>query len=91
VSVLQIAGWHIETEFHEDDVHTRAATLLRLPDGTELTAHGHAKRNSADPAQPRIGEEIAAARSLSDLAHQLLDKAAGEIEATTHQPVHLSG
>jgi hypothetical protein len=86
---MQIAGWHIELEFDEDDTHTKAAALLRLPDGSELRAHGHAKRNPQDPAQARIGEEIAGARALSALAHQLLDKAAAEIEATTQQPAHL--
>jgi hypothetical protein len=86
---MQVAGWHIELEFSEDDVLTKSAALLRLPDGTELRAHGHARRNPQDPAQARIGEEIAGARALSALAHQLIDKAADEIEATTHQPAHL--
>jgi hypothetical protein len=30
------------------------------------------------------------ARALSDLGHQLLEAAAGDIEQITHQPVHLS-
>jgi hypothetical protein len=38
----------------------------------------------------QIGEEIAAARALSDLAHQLLNDAAGHIETITHQRAHLS-
>jgi hypothetical protein len=38
----------------------------------------------------QIGEEIAAARALSDLAHQLLSDAAGQIEGITHQRAHLS-
>jgi Domain of unknown function (DUF1876) len=85
-------GWHIEVEFDEDesDTHTRAAVLVRLPDGSELRTRGHAKRNPADPAQPRIGEEIAAARALADLVHALLDKAAGEIEDVTHKPADLT-
>jgi hypothetical protein len=89
VVVVQTVGWHVEIEFQEDDVHTNAAALLRLPDGTELRSRGHAKRNPADPAQPRIGEEIAAARALSALVHRLLDKAADEIEEATHKPAHL--
>ncbi|MFW6034608.1 MAG: dsRBD fold-containing protein [bacterium] len=36
-----------------------------------------------------MGEEVASARALSDLVHQLLDKAAGEIEEVTHEPTHL--
>jgi hypothetical protein len=88
---MQVTGWHVEIEFQEDESRTRAAALLRLPDGAELRAHGHAKRNAQDPAQARIGEEIAGARALSSLTHQLLDKAAGEIEAETHKPAHLTG
>jgi Domain of unknown function (DUF1876) len=83
-------GWNVEVQFEEDESLTSAAGLLKLPDGTELQSRGQARRNPADPAQPRIGEEIAAARALSDLVHQLLDKAAAEIEDVTHKPAHLS-
>jgi hypothetical protein len=83
---MPTTGWHIDVEFDEDDTRTRAALLLRLPDGSELRARGHAMRNPSDDPQPRIGEEIAAARALSELTHQLLDKAAHEISAVTHEP-----
>jgi hypothetical protein len=88
---MPAVGWHIEIEFDEDDKHTKAALLLRLPDGAELRARGHAMRNPADQPQPRIGEEIAAARALSDLTHQLLEKAATEISEVTHRPATVSG
>ena len=55
-----------------------------------ITYCSHAKRNPADEPQPRIGEEIAAARALADLTHQLLDKAAGEISAVTHRSATIS-
>jgi hypothetical protein len=87
---MQTVGWHIEVEFDEDETNTRSALLLRLPDGAELRSHGHAKRNPADQPQPRIGEEIAAARALADLTHQLLEKAAGEISEVTHRPASIS-
>ena len=87
---MQTADWNIEVAFDEDDSHTKAALMLRLPDGSELRARGHAHRNPADQPQPRIGEEIATARALADLTHQLLDKAAGEISAVTHRPATVS-
>jgi len=87
---MQPTGWNVELQFEEDESLTSAAAMLRLEDGTELQARGQARRNPADPAQPQIGEEIAAARALSDLVHQLLDKAASEIEDVTHKPAHLS-
>jgi hypothetical protein len=82
-------SWSIEVTFEEDDVRTDATARLRLPDGAEISADGHARRNPADPARPKIGEEIATARALSDLVHQLLDKAATEIEEVTDEPAHL--
>jgi hypothetical protein len=85
------AGWNVEIQFEEDESLTTAASLLQLPEGTALQGRGQARRNPADPAQPQIGEEIAAARALSDLVHQLLDKAAAEIEDVTHKPAHLTG
>lgn len=84
-----MAEWQIDLTFDEDDVRTDATARLRLPDGTEFRAQGHARRNPSDPARPKIGEEVASARALSDLVHQLLDKAAGEIEEVTHEPTHL--
>jgi hypothetical protein len=87
---MHTVGWHVEIDFDEDDTHTNATLLLRLPDGVELRSRGHAKRNPSDEPQPRIGEEIAAARALADLTHQLLEKAAGEISEVTHRPATIS-
>ncbi|GLW50187.1 hypothetical protein Stsp02_58480 [Streptomyces sp. NBRC 14336] len=84
-------GWHVDMEFSEDERHTRAAAMVRLPDGTEVRAQGHASRHHTDQNQPRVGEEIAGARALNELAMQLLTKAHGEIDAVsgrTSHPIH---
>lgn len=81
--------WHIDVTIDEDDTRTDATATLQLPDGGELQSRGHARRNPADPSKPRIGEEIATARALSGMVHNLLDRAAGEIEDVTHKPAHL--
>ncbi|MCB5911542.1 DUF1876 domain-containing protein [Streptomyces pinistramenti] len=73
-------GWHVEMEFEEDTHRTRAAALVRLPDGREVRAHGYASRHPVDSYQPRIGEEIAAARALNELAMKMLTKAHEEID-----------
>lgn len=86
----RIAGWQIEMEFLEDGSDTRAAAVLRLGDGSELRARGQAKRHPSDPEQQLVGEEIAAARALNDLARQLLEKASTEITKTTHHEAHLT-
>jgi hypothetical protein len=75
-------------EFLEDDQHTRAVALVRLPDGTEVRAHGQASRHRIDANQPRVGEEIAGARALNELAMQLLSKAHGEIDAQSGRISH---
>ncbi|MBH5333597.1 DUF1876 domain-containing protein [Streptomyces pactum] len=85
-----IVGCNIEMEFHEMDAKTEAAVRVRLHDGTELKAHGVTHRHPDDPAQQRVGEEIAAARALNDLSKQLLDKAGVDIEEVTHLHAHLS-
>ena len=73
-------GWHIELEFEEDNHRTRAAALVRLPDGNEVRAHGYASRHPSDTQQPRVGEEIAGARAMNELAMNLLTKAHDEID-----------
>ncbi|GAB2882639.1 DUF1876 domain-containing protein [Streptomyces deserti] len=85
-------GWHVELEFKEDDQHTKAVALVRLPDGSEVRAHGHATRHRTDANQPRVGEEIAGARALNELAMRLLTKAHDEIDQAsgrTSHPIHI--
>ncbi|WP_093777120.1 DUF1876 domain-containing protein [Streptomyces sp. yr375] len=87
-AVRTAVGWHVELEFEEDDRHTRAVALVRLPDGTEVRAHGHASRHNVDANQPRVGEEIAAARALNEIAMNLLTKAHGEIDDASGRTSH---
>ncbi|NLU70845.1 DUF1876 domain-containing protein [Streptomyces sp. HNM0574] len=85
-----IVGWHIEMEFQEIGHRTECAAMVRLQDGTEMRARGEAIRHPDDQEQPRVGEELAAARCLNDLAHQLMNKAGSEIEEVTHLKAHLA-
>lgn len=85
-----VIDWHIDMEFREADGETQAAVSLRLRDGTELRARGTAHRNPADPEQPQVGEEVAAARALDNLAHQLRSRAGAQIEEVTHEPARLT-
>jgi hypothetical protein len=75
----------IEINFDEDGVHTvaRASIVLR---GARFTASGRASRNPADAKLPIVGEELAAARALSDLAHQLIEAAAAAISEHEGRP-----
>ncbi|MFJ1752848.1 DUF1876 domain-containing protein [Kitasatospora sp. NPDC088134] len=82
-----LVGWHIEMEFAEDGDRTRAAALVRLSDGTELRGHGSSTRHHDDRPQLRVGEEVAGARALNDLAMQLLTKAQEEVARPTAAPM----
>lgn len=74
-----LVGWHIETEFEETGDRTRSVALLRLSDGTEIRGHGSCRRHRSDAPQSRVGEEVAGARALNDLAGQLMEKAEKEL------------
>ncbi|HET9091733.1 MAG TPA: DUF1876 domain-containing protein [Acidimicrobiales bacterium] len=80
--------WTVEIYFTEDENRTRADA--RLSTGTrEIDGWGRSKRSPTDPDVPSIGEELAAARALSDLAHHLLHEAAEAIEDFEGRPVLL--
>lgn len=74
---------------HHDERRTRAEARLHTPDRIGLTGSGQARRNPGDPEVPEIGDELAVSRALSDLAHRLLDAAAGDIEQITRKGAHL--
>ena len=80
----------IEISFEEDSTHTeaRASIVLR---GATFTGWGRARRNPIDTNVPMIGEELATARALSDLAHKLVDAAAEAISGREGQPARLQG
>jgi hypothetical protein len=74
--------------FDEDDKHTEARVTLHLRD-YQLTGFGQAQRHPHDPNVPAVGEELAVARALSDLSHQLLDLATYQIEKREGHPIHV--
>jgi hypothetical protein len=78
--------WTVQLTLDEEDDDTRADAALSLDPAMELRGRGVSRRNPRDESEPKIGDELAAARALSDLAHQLLAAAANDIEAKTHVP-----
>jgi Domain of unknown function (DUF1876) len=83
--------WTVEIEIEETpEGHTEAKALL--PVGTRrFGGWGRARRNPPDPETPRVGEELAVARALSDLAHNLIDEAAQAIEKHEGRPARVHG
>jgi hypothetical protein len=66
-----------------DSVKTHAEARLNNDNENALRGWGNARKNPIDRDVPQIGDELAAARALSDLAHRLLHVAAADIEAST--------
>lgn len=81
--------WNVEISIDEHENRTRAEARLVRPDGSHLRATGTARLNPHDANVPEIGDELAAARALSELAHRLLHTAADDIESVTAQPAYL--
>jgi len=82
--------WTVRIDIGEHGSTTRATAHLQTADRTSLTGTGAAHLNPADPNVPEIGDELAAARALSQLAHALLDAAAEDISGVVHQKVALT-
>lgn len=83
-------NWRVEISFTEDGDRTRADAVLELAT-QRFHSFGQAKRAPQDPRVPVVGQDLAAARALSDLAHELLDAAAARIESPDGRPVALRG
>ena len=81
--------WSVALTVQEHEGQTRAEARLDLGDDAHLLGHGTARRNPSDPNVLEIGEKIAVARALSDIAHMLLGSAAAQLEDATHQEAHL--
>ncbi len=83
-------SWSVHITFTEAGDRTRADAVLELA-SQRFHGFGQAKRAPEDPNVPVIGQDLAAARALSELSHQLLHAAAERIEASEGHPVKLHG
>jgi hypothetical protein len=79
----------VELRFVEDDTRTQAWATLRTPDRT-FTGTGEARRNPVDDNVPLVGEELAAARALIDLADHLRSSAGELMQRGEHPAGHLA-
>lgn len=82
--------WTVEVLLEETPDETEAKALLAAGD-VQVGGWGRARRNPADPEVPKVGEELATARALNDLAHKLLDAASHEIERFSGGRVDVHG
>ncbi|WP_267243828.1 DUF1876 domain-containing protein [Streptomyces sp. PR69] len=82
--------WNIDLSFEEDGTRTACKASLSGPEAPAVQGMGVARRNPADTPDAKIGEELAAARACSELAHQLVGQAAADVESHTHRPADLT-
>jgi hypothetical protein len=78
--------WQLDVSIDAHEERTRAKVQLSWR-GNELVGVGLAHLNPDDEPVVEIGDELAVARALSDLANQLFALTASDIEASTHKPV----
>lgn len=78
--------WTVAIEMDEHDGHTRAKARLGWRDQTAVGI-GMARLNLDDRNVADIGDELAAARALADLARRMMAATIHDIEAVTNEPV----
>jgi hypothetical protein len=88
--MTEAKNWTVDIHVDEHEDRTRATARLHTRDTAKLVGTGLARLNPADTNVPEIGDELAVARALTDLAHQLIETTAADIEAVTHKPAHLA-
>ena len=83
--------WSITVEIDEDEDEdsTLAHLTLSTPAGHVVTGVGQAQRNPHDPRVPEIGDELAVARALRNLAERLLLTTERDISGATGEQAHL--
>jgi hypothetical protein len=87
--VDEVHTWTVTISVFDHDDSTAAHAVLKAP-AASLTGHGRARRNPHDVGVPQIGQEVAVARALRDLADRLLGVASDDIAEVQHEDVHLS-
>ncbi len=77
-----VRHWDVRLELIEDEDHCEVIAHLTAGDRS-LAGIGRSRRNPSDPTMPQVGEELATARALHDLAHHLSQDAWRMIEEFT--------
>lgn len=80
-----VKRWSVDIyiDEHSDERRTWAEARLHTKDASDLHGTGTAHRNAYDREVPEIGDELAAARALADLAEKLRLAAVADVEQIT--------
>ena len=86
---MQIKTWHVELFIYEDDDCTAARAVLHADSPKHKEAHGRAIKTARDLAVPEVGDEVAAAAALYNLADVLRRTAAEDRSDIEHGSIGL--
>jgi hypothetical protein len=85
---LERTAMHVDVSVAEDADHCDAIARIHVR-GREFSGWGRARRHPTDPEVPLVGEELAVARALADVSHQLVVAAADSLESALGRSVAL--
>ncbi|MEV8633965.1 dsRBD fold-containing protein [Streptosporangium sp. NPDC051023] len=80
---MEAKQWAVQIHITEEGDETFARAVLSTGAATHLAGVGRARRNPIDEPVTEIGDELAAARALADLAGRLLNVASADISQLT--------
>lgn len=80
--------WTVQIDLEETRDETEATAVVVAGDD-RIGGWGRSRRRPSDPEMPPVGEDVAVARALMDLAHKLLERAAQTIERVEGESVQL--
>lgn len=86
---MRTSTWHVEVYISEQDEATHARAVLHGSSSSHPEGIGTARRAPGDADVPEIGDEVAVARALHSLGHELLSLAGADISDLEHDDVHL--
>lgn len=88
---IAVTTWRVQVSLAHDGPTTTAQAVLVGGAPEHMSAVGQARKDPHDTAAAVIGEEIAVARALRQLADSLIDTAQEGIEDSTGRPARVNG
>jgi len=86
VSTPHVTTWTVTVQVYEHGDETAARAVLHAGAEHDLVGRGTAHRNPHDAAVPEIGDEVAVARALHQLADGLLSAAYDDMAGVSTAP-----
>ncbi|MFD1505527.1 DUF1876 domain-containing protein [Georgenia yuyongxinii] len=82
--------WKITVDVVVGDDDGTAHAVLTKQNGETVEGYGRARRNPDDEPHTEVGQELATARALRDLADRLLRATSDDLSKFEHQRIRLA-